>query len=380
MSAATHFAPAERASRDELTRQRSLFSDQILVTLLDSVTDIVAVLNGNRQIVFANRNLLQLLDDDDAECIVGLRPGELLLCEHSLCAENGCGTSAACRSCEAVNAILCGLGGSRKEAECRITKRQEDVLVALDLKVCASPLDLQGERFVLFAIHDISSEKRRRALERIFFHDILNTAGGLQNLAQMILEEVPLDLKGETLMMHRFSKDLVDEIMAQRLLLAAESDELSVRPAMCILDDMVRDVADCVAQLEIAQKIEMDVLPSPDDVLLFTDPALLRRVLLNMLKNAVEASPQGGRVQVRCYEKDGGVEFATHNTAVIPDAYKWLIFQRSFTTKGAGRGLGTYSMKLLTNNYLKGQVRFRSGEGEGTTFYLWLPFTLESVH
>jgi sensor histidine kinase regulating citrate/malate metabolism len=46
------------------------------------------------------------------------------------------------------------------------------------------------------------------------------------------------------------------------------------------------------------------------------------------------------------------------------------MFKRSFTTKGIGRGLGTYSMKLLGEKYLKGKVGFESSKQNGTTFYI----------
>jgi sensor histidine kinase regulating citrate/malate metabolism len=44
------------------------------------------------------------------------------------------------------------------------------------------------------------------------------------------------------------------------------------------------------------------------------------------------------------------------------------LFQRSFSTKAADRGLGTYSMKLLSERYLKGQVWFTTSLEQGTTF------------
>ena len=55
------------------------------------------------------------------------------------------------------------------------------------------------------------------------------------------------------------------------------------------------------------------------------------------------------------------------------------MFQRSFTTKaGTGRGVGAYSVKLLTENYLKGTVEFRSTPTDGTTFTVRLPRRLEN--
>jgi signal transduction histidine kinase len=57
----------------------------------------------------------------------------------------------------------------------------------------------------------------------------------------------------------------------------------------------------------------------------------------------------------------------------MPKEVQMQIFQRSFSTKGKGRGIGTYSIKLLTETYLGGKVSFRSEERHGTTFRIDLP-------
>ncbi len=57
---------------------------------------------------------------------------------------------------------------------------------------------------------------------------------------------------------------------------------------------------------------------------------------------------------------------------IIPYDVQLQLFQRSFSTKGIGRGIGTYSIKLLTENYLKGSVNFISNENEGTLFTIEL--------
>jgi sensor histidine kinase regulating citrate/malate metabolism len=49
------------------------------------------------------------------------------------------------------------------------------------------------------------------------------------------------------------------------------------------------------------------------------------------------------------------------------------LFQRSFSTKGEGRGLGTYSIKLLTERILNGKVSFTSSMDDGTTFRVLIP-------
>ena len=66
------------------------------------------------------------------------------------------------------------------------------------------------------------------------------------------------------------------------------------------------------------------------------------------------------------------IRFQVHNRGEIPEGHRSRIFQRSFSTKGsAGRGLGTYAMKLFGESVLGGQVDFETSV-EGTTFWIRL--------
>jgi len=99
-----------------------------------------------------------------------------------------------------------------------------------------------------------------------------------------------------------------------------------------------------------------------------SDEALVKRVVGNMLKNAIEATPMGGTITMKCYQGADEACFEVHNPSVMPREVQLQMFQRSFSTKGTGRGLGTYSMKLLTEKFLKGSIGFKSEEGFGTSF------------
>ena len=104
-----------------------------------------------------------------------------------------------------------------------------------------------------------------------------------------------------------------------------------------------------------------------------SDVVLLRRILGNLIKNALEASREGQTVSI-AFLNNPRPRFSIHNEAVMSDAVRAQVFQRSFTTKdGSGRGLGCYSVKLLTEAYLGGQVRFASTAEAGTTFTVLLP-------
>lgn len=375
-SLATEFAPAERATAQELGRQaRTFYSNRLLGCLLDAIPDWVMILNQQRQIVYANDALLTLAEKLERPGVVGMRFGELLACDAAARAVSGCGTGEACRTCGAACTMLQALQGSKGTEECRIQSMRKGMVEACDLRVWGTPLKWEGEQFVLFVASDISSLKRRQVLEKIFFHDVLNTAGNIQGIACLLSMDEALVPE----MVHDLSlasDSLVNEIKAQRLLLAAENNELEVNPkqmgSMDLLDNSVR----AYRNHPMANERQILVDPLSADLAVRTDPTLFARVLGNMLKNALEACDAGESVVIGCKSTPNGAAFWCQNPKVMSRSVQLQIFKRSFSTKGTGRGVGTYSIKLLTERYLGGGVSFTSAEGQGTVFALHIPLNL----
>ncbi|MCA1759692.1 MAG: GHKL domain-containing protein, partial [Bacteroidales bacterium] len=95
------------------------------------------------------------------------------------------------------------------------------------------------------------------------------------------------------------------------------------------------------------------------------------------VKNALEASPLKATVTLSFHENKDSIQFFVHNSTWIEREVQLQLFKRSFSTKGAGRGIGTYSMKLLGEKYLKGKVWFQSSPEKGTTFFIAVPKNLD---
>jgi signal transduction histidine kinase len=372
--APTMFAPAGRADAPTVARQRQAVEDDpMLRRLYDATIEVVVILNAQRQIVFANRSLLGQAGLADGEALCGLRPGEALQCRHAGKGPDGCGTSEFCGACGAVLAILESQQGRVGARECRIVRRDGE---AIDLLVRAVPLRIGQESFTIFAATDISYQKRIRALERIFFHDLLNAVTGLQLLSQCLHRGSPEQRAAIQDNIHRSIDLLAEEIAAQRDLMAAESLELPVHPMTLRSRQIVEEVIERCRPYEAMSSCRLRLVEGACDVSFRSDRAIVSRVLGNLLKNAVEASQAGEVVSLGCGPADGGVEFHVHNRGVIPADVQAQIFQRSFSTKGTGRGLGTYSVKLLTERYLQGRASVASSEQAGTTFRVWYPQTL----
>lgn len=370
----TYFAPAERALPDELEHQVQLFSEGSTPRiLLDAVPNVVMVLNKNRQMVYCNRSLLQLLGAPEGCRLYGLRPGELLNCLHSDETEGGCGTTEFCSQCGAVRAILVSQQGRPTVSECRILRKADQSPQALDLRVWATPLEYAGELFTIFAVNDIGDEKRRAALERIFFHDLLNSAAVVLGATELIPSADAQSLPEVAMLAQQAAQRIVEEIEAQKNLLAAENNELAVCLEAVRSLSFLQNITRMFTAHPAASGRLIRVADDAEDVTFTSDEALLGRVIGNMVKNALEASAPGETVTLGCRAANGKVQFWVHNPGVIPREAQLQIFQRSFSTKGRGRGLGTYSMKLLTERYLRGNVWFESTPESGTRFVAEYP-------
>jgi nitrogen fixation/metabolism regulation signal transduction histidine kinase len=375
----TEFAPAERSSSDALKEQAAcvegnFFSHPVMKQMFDTLLNSVVVVNRHRQIVFANKALINLLAAGGRESIYGMRPGEALDCVHATENVGGCGTTEFCSKCGMVLAVLSSLAGRSDRKECRIMKKEPGD--AYDLLVQTTPFDVGGETYVFVALDDISDEKRRRSLERIFFHDIINTAGAVWGLSGLLRETEAENSKKLAGDIYSISGRLIDEIKAQRELLDAENRELRIKPREIHSIPFLNEIIRVAKGLPISQDKEIVVDPASWDVELQSDPVQLGRVLYNMLKNALEASGKDDTITVGARKKDDRIELYVHNPSVMPRDAQLQVFQRSFSTKGANRGIGTYSMKLLSERYLGGTVGFRSLVDEGTTFFGIYPLTL----
>jgi len=371
----TEFAPAERGEAEVVLKQyNKLSKDNITVNLIKGFPQYVVILNKYRQIVLANSKFLELVKLTEKE-ILGLRPGEALGCIYSRETEGGCGTTRFCRYCGAVKAILNSQNKLEQDVqECKLLSGPHSNIAASNLRVWATPFELEEEKFTIFAVNDISDEKLRLVLEKIFFHDVLNTAGGIQGIMELLPDLEPEEKDEFYKEGHSLSKRLVSEIRAQRDLSAAERGDLTVELKEINLGNFFSNLSTLYRHHPVGEGKIIEIDDINDSEFIKTDEILLNRVLGNLLKNALEASEKGQKVKI-AYKKEGrDVIFSVHNEKVMPEAVRLQMFKRYFTTKsGKGHGIGTYSVKLITEKYLEGKVDFSSLEGEGTTFTVKLP-------
>jgi two-component system sensor histidine kinase FlrB len=99
----------------------------------------------------------------------------------------------------------------------------------------------------------------------------------------------------------------------------------------------------------------------------------LRRALLNLVQNAVDAMPQGGTVTLEGQGTATQVRLCVQDTGGgIPAEHLEKIFEPLYTTKPGGTGLGLYIVQEIVRAH-EGQITVESVVGQGTTFILTLP-------
>ena len=104
-----------------------------------------------------------------------------------------------------------------------------------------------------------------------------------------------------------------------------------------------------------------------------SDFSMLKRVLSNLVHNAVQAMPNGGKLTVHAFRSDNHVLFSVEDTGEgIPEEIKSKLFQPMVTTKAKGQGLGLAVVKRLVEA-LNGEITFESQVGKGTKFMVQLP-------
>jgi signal transduction histidine kinase len=103
------------------------------------------------------------------------------------------------------------------------------------------------------------------------------------------------------------------------------------------------------------------------------DSDQITQMLLNIFMNSIEAMEPGGELRVAMRLKNGKIELSISDTGEgIPQKDKDRIFDPFFTTKSSGTGLGLTIVYRIIEDH-EGEIKVRSEENKGTTFYITLP-------
>lgn len=231
------------------------------------------------------------------------------------------------------------------------------------------------------------SIEARAALLRGVTHDVKNPMGAAAGYAELLEDGIAGTLTPEQSEMIRRIRRLVDvslETINELLELArAEGAGLQVDIQRTDIAALVRDVAEDYRGAAREKQLALDVAPADGAAVVRTDPARVRRIVANLVSNAIKYTPAGGRVAVRV-SADGADDGARRVSVAVcdtgpgvPPELRERIFEDFFRLPGSermasGSGIGLAISRRLAR-LLGGDVTVAPAPQGGSVFTLWLP-------
>jgi len=137
--------------------------------------------------------------------------------------------------------------------------------------------------------------------------------------------------------------------------------------------DLKLIIDDLLSKNGLPENVKASVKVETEAKKIVTDSAYINRIIYNLVNNAVQAMPKGGKLAIHVFKEANDVVITIKDTGVgIPEGVKSKLFTPMFTTKSKGQGFGLPVVKRMTEA-LGGTVTFESQEGKGTTFTVRLP-------
>jgi PAS domain S-box-containing protein len=137
--------------------------------------------------------------------------------------------------------------------------------------------------------------------------------------------------------------------------------------------DLQSVIEDLIKKNGIPDQIKVSVKVPRGAASMMADPDIIRRVLANLVTNAVQAMPEGGKLTLRTAKEADETVITVQDTGVgIPEEARAKLFTPLFTTKSKGQGFGLAVVKRMIEA-MNGTITFDSEIGKGTTFIVRLP-------
>jgi hypothetical protein len=140
-----------------------------------------------------------------------------------------------------------------------------------------------------------------------------------------------------------------------------------------------RLIEDALCLVSIPQDVDFSVTVEKDIPKLMMDPVMMKRVLTNLITNAVQAMPDGGKLTINVSKKEEAVYISVQDTGEgIPETVRPRLFTPLVTTKAKGQGFGLAVCKRLVEVH-GGEITFESEVGKGSTFIVNIPVEKERI-
>jgi len=256
----------------------------------------------------------------------------------------------------------------------------------LDVEVYTSPVQFRGSQLAMYSIHDVTELRRleqiKEDVERIVRHDLKAPLNGIINIPQLLLDDNNLTLEQRQMlsMIEASGKKMLRQVNSSLELYKIESGTYRPQALKCDPIKLVRDNIDILSKgmgIEPGLVIirEHAAMDGKNSIPFTTDGLLLDIILMNLLRNAVEASDEGAQVFVDLFEDSEEFTIAISNGRSVPVEIRETFFEK-YTTAGkrGGTGLGTYSAALMTRA-IGGKIEMETSNEAWTRVTVRIPMS-----
>ncbi len=203
-------------------------------------------------------------------------------------------------------------------------------------------------------------------------HDLRNPLAAIYGSSEMLLHtELPVHQQKRLLAnLHKASQKI--QGMLEDLLNISRGRTTAAREE-CGVSEILRAAVDPVHETALHQKVEITV-EAPEDALVEVNRGRIERAVGNLLVNALEAMPEGGRIAIRARAENGSIVISVQDTGpgVPPEIRQRLFEPFASAGKRNGTGLGLALARQTVVDH-GGEMWAESEPGRGATFYVRLP-------
>ena len=163
-----------------------------------------------------------------------------------------------------------------------------------------------------------------------------------------------------------------DAVTVLRSLAQGATPRVSYSPDPVDLNELASRAAGMARPRARSKEVQIAIRESPDRVMVHADPLLMREVITNLMNNAIDAAPHGGKVDLLVGRRSGWPFLSvSDNGDGVSEDNRHRLFEPHFTTKEAGTGLGLFMSYGIVREH-QGQLIY-SGSPRGAVFTVTLP-------
>lgn len=325
----------------------------------------VAMAIGNARLVVLLQKALAAQDRkaDQLVTVLASVPGSVHIFDSSGFIEGGNVQNALLA--EEARKVISSTLGSGEKAEIQVFDHESDqtwILSVCPLRSGGGVLTIQ-ETTSFQRAQDEAARLRRLAeigqMTAAIAHELRNPLTGIRGAAQLILSDPTYAYEPAQIILEEAVKmnTLCDDFLEV-------SRPLKLRLAPKRLSEVVRRVKDLWSAEFKEKGIGLDLCVIPSEVEVAIDSKSVEQIVHNLIRNALQASHPGGRVELRV---ENGALSVTDDGEGMDESTRLRLFAPFFTTKAHGTGLGLCNVRRIVDAH-GGSVEVWSKVGEGTKF------------